>query len=105
MPVIYFYYLFCMFTLCLFSNFSPLFYQPYVDDFVGSSTPSEGGPSIKNPLSAPVPETSPSLNSSDWESNKLESEELRRQLQLLKTQAVAALDQVRKATERADAAT
>ena len=44
------------------------------------------------------------MNSADWEPNKLESEELHHQLQLFKTQAVAALDQIRKATEHADAA-
>ena len=93
-----------MFTLYLFA-LSLLFGQPYVDDFVESSTPSDAGPCIRNPLGDPHYEPSPSLNSSDWEPNKLEADELRRQLQLLKTQAVAALDQARKATECADAAT
>ena len=93
-----------MFTLRLFA-FSLLLDQPYVDDFVESSAPSEAGPCIRNPLGDPYCEPSPSLNSSDWEPNKLEAEDLRRQLQLLKTQAVAALDQARKATESADAAT
>jgi outer membrane murein-binding lipoprotein Lpp len=76
--------------------------QPFIDEFHPSTTPSDAN--VGMPKSQNIPEESTSKVSSNFEAPDLEVENLRRQLQALKKQSIAALDQAKRASNRADAA-
>jgi multidrug efflux pump subunit AcrA (membrane-fusion protein) len=76
-------------------------FQLYVDDFVKSGHPDT---SLDASRPTETPEVANLHTPVVAESMKMEMEDLRQQLQLLKKQAMTALDQARKSSEREQAA-